>query len=386
LRIHVLASDIAHSGGAAVYNQRLIPALAARGHQVTLICQQAPPSLRKCCTVVTVPPYRAKTWPLLWRISPLLAPWEARRGMVGLQLTRPDVVLTGEFNLSWAYAAQFPDVPMILVGHALLAPREVASYPYGSPVQRWAAIKAAKRGEQWLLNRCRFTVRFTQSSCDEIAKYYGRSIRPRFVRFAPAVEIPTAIASGGRPHSPVRLLSIGRLVETKNVHYTLGVLSRLQSLPWQLDVVGDGPERARLEAITSASGLADRVAFHGHLNDVSRFYETSDLLLFPSRLEYAPLVILEAMSHGVPSISVAADGRRYFNANHEIVSSGEDGWIEAGETTFENRLRQLLTNPSALTRVGLNARRTAETRHSWHSHIDQFEKLFAELSVEAIIG
>jgi glycosyltransferase involved in cell wall biosynthesis len=281
-----------------------------------------------------------------------------------------------------AYAAKFPDVPMILVGHALLAPLDVASYSYGSPVQRWAAIKAAERGEKWVLNRSRFTVRFTQSSCDEIAKYYGRSVRPRLVRFAPAVEIPPAPAFAARPRSPVRLLSVGRLVDTKNVRFTLEALGRLRDLPWRLDVVGDGPERAGLEAAASALDVADRVTFHGHANEVGRFYEAADLLVFPSRLEYAPLVILEAMSYGVASLSIAQDGKRYFNANHEIIAHGEDGWVEADEAGFEARLAWLIDNPSALTRVGASARQTAESRHSWRAHIEQFEALFREITRE----
>lgn len=64
---------------------------------------------------------------------------------------------------------------------------------------------------------------------------------------------------------PLRLVTIGRLIERKGIHVALDALALLarDGLDFRFDVIGDGPERAELEMKSRALGLADRVVFHG---------------------------------------------------------------------------------------------------------------------------
>ena len=79
--------------------------------------------------------------------------------------------------------------------------------------------------------------------------YYGKSIKPRFVVLPIPVPIPNlpgdfdGMNSKRRPH--LRLLYVGRLVESKNVAWLLRCLNRLNHLSWTCDIVGDGEERPR---------------------------------------------------------------------------------------------------------------------------------------------
>lgn len=96
---------------------------------------------------------------------------------------------------------------------------------------------------------------------------------------------------------------IGRLHEQKNFRLAI------QALPGAPDahlyVAGAGPEDADLKALAARLGVADRTHFIGALHgaDVTRFYRSIDVLLMPSLYEGHPLVMLEAMTQGVPIIA-----------------------------------------------------------------------------------
>ena len=91
---------------------------------------------------------------------------------------------------------------------------------------------------------------------------------------------------------------IGRLVSTKGVHILLQAVSELRDLDFQLDIVGDGPERARLEADVQSLGLEERVVFRGSLvgDERERVLAQADIVVMPSLCETFGLVALENMA------------------------------------------------------------------------------------------
>ena len=232
--------------------------------------------------------------------------------------------------------------------------------------------------ERWALRRAARTVRFTWAGCEALVNHYGRAIEPNFTVFPAPVEVPPSQVIPRSP-GPTRLLFVGRLVETKNVIFMFEVLAGLSHLNWTLDVLGDGEERARLEDFVNARDLSDRIRFRGHQEDVGSWYRVADLLVFPSRLESTGLVLLEAMSYGVPTLSIRSDGVRYFNANHEVVADGHDGHVTSDEGEFATRLAGLISAPEQLVEFGRNARLSVERRHRWNDHIDRYERLFDEI-------
>ena len=98
------------------------------------------------------------------------------------------------------------------------------------------------------------------------------------------------------------LLAIGRLVPQKN----LGLLLRAFALiggDARLVILGDGPERARLERMATTLGIADRVEFLGHVPDPTPWLRKAALLVLSSDYEGVPAVIIEAMASGIPVVS-----------------------------------------------------------------------------------
>ena len=89
-----------------------------------------------------------------------------------------------------------------------------------------------------------------------------------------------------------------------------------------LKVVGDGPERIRLERIATEVGLSDRVAFLGALPRERALWEmsTSDVVVLNSDYEGLPHVVVEAMSLGKPVVA------RYSGGSEEVVRHEETGF------------------------------------------------------------
>ncbi len=108
------------------------------------------------------------------------------------------------------------------------------------------------------------------------------------------------------------ILSVGRLSQEKGHADLVAALGHLRSLApdlsFRLVLVGDGPERTRLEEDARARGLSERVVFAGHHADVRPFYALADVLVLPSYSEGSPNVLLEAMAAGLPVVATAVGG------------------------------------------------------------------------------
>lgn len=101
--------------------------------------------------------------------------------------------------------------------------------------------------------------------------------------------------------SPVpRIAVVGRLSHEKGVDVLLDALARLRGVGCDVELViaGDGPERGALEAQAVRQECGGHVRFLGQLSSVEAVYESSDLVVLPSRSEGLPNVLLEALRHG----------------------------------------------------------------------------------------
>ena len=72
---------------------------------------------------------------------------------------------------------------------------------------------------------------------------------------------------------------------------------------WTLDIVGDGPEKAKLAQMITDNGLESHIHLHPFTNEIQAYYSSSSIYVLSSRWEGMPLVLVEAMSHGLPIIA-----------------------------------------------------------------------------------
>jgi glycosyltransferase involved in cell wall biosynthesis len=114
-----------------------------------------------------------------------------------------------------------------------------------------------------------------------------------------------------QPQGPFRFLTVGRLVPYKGVDLILEAMKASNALKaCELRVVGDGPERARLEDLTQQYGLQTNVSFAGWVDQQSlaREFSRSQAFAFPSLREFGGGVVLEALASGLPAIVVDYGG------------------------------------------------------------------------------
>jgi len=130
-------------------------------------------------------------------------------------------------------------------------------------------------------------------------------------------------------------------------------------------VVGDGPERSRLEALTERLGLSEAVEFTGRLDpgEALRVLASTHLMAMPSSDEAFGVAYVEAMTAGVPAIGIAGEA-----GPEEIAALGE-GLIRVPprdqEALAEAMVRTL--EPAEHARLSAAARATARAHFSWEA-------------------
>ncbi len=147
------------------------------------------------------------------------------------------------------------------------------------------------------------------------------------------------------PSNRKLLIFVGRFAREKNIPLLFDVLQILEwkGVPCHLLLVGDGPDRKRIEGEIFTRGLGERISITGYIprSEVFAYLASSDLFLFPSETETQGLVLLEAMSLGVPVVTAAAMGAG------EVLKDGRGGIaVPATPESFAEAAYRLLTDPS----------------------------------------
>jgi glycosyltransferase involved in cell wall biosynthesis len=116
------------------------------------------------------------------------------------------------------------------------------------------------------------------------------------------------------------LLAVGRLNERKQFDRLLEVFSRLMArhAGWDLAILGEGPERARLQDAIARLGLESRVRMPGRVGNVGDWYARADLYVMSSRFEGFPNTLAEAMAHGCAAVSYDCDTGPRDIIRHEV--------------------------------------------------------------------
>lgn len=185
-------------------------------------------------------------------------------------------------------------------------------------------------------------------------QYEGLGIpRTKVLDFGYFIEPPAADAAqprpAARPLRPLRLLSAASLVELKRVEWTLRALAASDPAT-TLDVIGDGPLRARLEELAGKLGLGERVTWHGNVSNAEarQLMAASDVLVLASRYDGWGVVVNEALHSGarvlVSDRCGAADlvrgelqGRVFDGARPETLQAALTDAIERGPSSAADR-------------------------------------------------
>ena len=107
----------------------------------------------------------------------------------------------------------------------------------------------------------------------------------------------------------VRFIACGRLVKQKGFDRLIPLLAQFDTpYQWRLDIIGEGPERERLELLIQQLGLQNNVFLQGLILSPYDYFAGADCFLMPSRYEGLPNVVLEALACGTPVIATSESG------------------------------------------------------------------------------
>lgn len=181
-----------------------------------------------------------------------------------------------------------------------------------------------------------------------------------------------AVSSADHPTCPTRFVYVGRLVDLKGVDLLLRALHMIRpDTDARLTVVGDGPERAALEALTAELHLTDRVEFLGWKSqpDCAAVLRDADAFVLPSLHECGGAVVLEAMCVGLPVIATDWGGPAdYLDETCGILvpPTSRDAFI----TGLASAMRRLATDPALRTRLAQAGQRRATQQFNWDHKVD----------------
>jgi colanic acid/amylovoran biosynthesis glycosyltransferase len=170
-------------------------------------------------------------------------------------------------------------------------------------------------------------------------------------------------------HTPVRLVSIGRLAPTKGIEYALDAIRKLldEGVALQYHIAGDGPRRQELEDKAARLGLEAVVEFEGAVDRdrVVQILRDSDILIAPSvvadsgQTEGVPNVLKEAMACGVPAIGTQVGGVA------ELIEHGTNGFLvpQKDADAIADCIRAILDQQDSLPEVLGRAREAIENEY-----------------------
>lgn len=178
-------------------------------------------------------------------------------------------------------------------------------------------------------------------------------------------------------HAPL-ILFVGRLAPEKELPSLINALARvvLKIPSARLVLVGDGPDRAQLEARISELGLAESVYFAGMspAAAVRSWLQAADVFALVSSNEGFSCSLLEAMSTGLPSVvsNIPANTQLIENEVHGLISELRD------EESIARALCRLLADAPLRRTMGATARQRVIENYSTDKVIDLYESLFTE--------
>ena len=221
-------------------------------------------------------------------------------------------------------------------------------------------------------------------SPDVVALVYHGLDRGRF----PARVSERPRRDGSDPSSPVRILTVGRMVEKKGFDDLLAALASVSpTLAWTLDVVGGGALDARLRHQAAALGIGERVRWHGSLphDRVVERFAAADLFVLASRIaadgdrDGLPNVLMEAQLLGAACVATRVSG------TPELIEHEVNGLLvpPRDPVALAGALERAIADPSLRGRLAEAGRRVVTRRFSFEEGVARIAARLTAPSIPA---
>jgi N-acetyl-alpha-D-glucosaminyl L-malate synthase BshA len=355
-------------GGSGVIASEIGMSMARRGHQVAFFSDKPPARLDLSCPNISFHAVAALDYPVPAQSSYALA--LAAEMIQVAQKERLDL-LHVHYAVPHALAAYLARqvlgaaAPKVLVTLHGTDVTRIGADPKFSALTRFAVLAGdgITAPSRWL----------AEEAFRQLGLPHERDIEviPNFVdtqRFCPARH---EIAPAERV-----LVHVSNFRPLKRVDDVVRVFARVRGeVPARLHLVGDGPERPRVEALVHFLDLASDVTFFGERADVVKILQGSDVFLLPSETESFGLGALEAMACGVPVVASNVGGLP------EVVWDGESGFLAPVGNVEEmaKHVRCLLTDVDLHARMSRAARSRAEAHFQLEPAVDRYQAAYRRI-------
>jgi len=156
------------------------------------------------------------------------------------------------------------------------------------------------------------------------------------------------------PQTRSDLITIGTLENRKNQAFILRVLAtaHARGYRYRLTIIGNGPDRSKLENLAKELELTDSITFLGFQANASEYMAGHRIYVHSALMENLPITLLEALSYGLPLLAPAVGGIP------EVFTDGQQGyfWSLEDEEKAANTLCEILENDSLHARLSAAAR------------------------------
>jgi glycosyltransferase involved in cell wall biosynthesis len=188
----------------------------------------------------------------------------------------------------------------------------------------------------------------------------------------PPLERGAARAALGLPDRAYTVGFVGHLNAVKGADLFVEALGRLGELPMEASVMGAGPLRASLEARALELGLADRVTWHGVVQDMARHMRALDVLVLSSRSEGTPIVLFEAMAAGTPVVATGVGGVP------DVVGAEEAMVVAPDPDQLANAIRRVFEDPAGAGRRAERARSRLHGSFAREPWVQRYEEVYRQ--------
>ena len=175
------------------------------------------------------------------------------------------------------------------------------------------------------------------------------------------------------------IITTSRLVYKNGIDILIRAAAKLQVISYKLQVliVGDGPDRSKLEQLANDLGVSNKIKFIGHVDpdEIPQYLSQADVFVRPSRSEGLGNSFLEAMATGLPIIGTSVGGIPDF------LEDGETGLfckVDDPDDLAE-KIQILLSDDNLSNNLSRNGRELVEAKYSWGNIASKIENIFIKL-------
>ena len=179
---------------------------------------------------------------------------------------------------------------------------------------------------------------------------------------------------------PNRIVAVGRLAHPKRTDLLVQAFASIRRAhpSAELQIVGDGPDRADVERRVRELGVQEGVRLLGDRDDVPELLSRSGCFVLASDYEGCPLAVIEAMAAGVPVVATGVGGVP------ELVEDGRTGFVVApgDPQALAAAVERVLLDPEGARKMGEAGRAIARSRLSRERMVGELVRLYDEVQAQ----